>query len=191
MKKISAIFAVLHISIAINSVSAADRLLAGQILQNDARITSPNGQFNLIMQTDGSLVLYRSDGSVRYRMEKYGSHAVMQSDGNFVQYAGARAIWHTNTWDRSVYPCPWECYLRISDYGDLLIEWEDPNHSTGGGNWNIGADPEYIAVSAGRRYPVIPVTLPSAPPTIVPNISFVPNKRLCNNQLPECDVDRW
>lgn len=191
MNKTAASLAAFHIFLTTTSVSAADRLLAGQILQNDARITSPNGQFNLIMQTDGSLVLYRSDGSVRYRMEKYGTHAVMQSDGNFVQYAGSRAIWHTNTWDRSIYACPWECFLRISDNGDLAIEWGNSSHSMGGLNWNIGIDPEYAAVSAGQRYPVVPVALPGAPPVITPNVSYPPNKNLCSNQVPGCGQDRW
>lgn len=50
------------------------------------------------MQSDGTLVMDRSDGSVRYAMAGGGNIAVMQNDGNFVEYDSAwRPLWRTGT----------------------------------------------------------------------------------------------
>lgn len=147
--------------IMISNVYSKDRLLQGESLSNDQYISSPNGKYRLIMQTDGSLVMYRSDGSVRYRMEKYGTFAIMQHDNNFVEYRGTTALWNTGTSNVS---CPYACYLQIHDNGDLGIEWMSPSGNMGGGWWGIGPDP-VPAPSPG--YPLT-VLAPSGPPPSYP-----------------------
>ncbi|MBD2770162.1 hypothetical protein IC235_19925 [Hymenobacter sp. BT664] len=64
---------------------AGERLTANQFLQ------SANGQYRLIMQGDGNLVIYRlADFSARWSSRTAGNpgaFCTMQSDGNFVVYA--------------------------------------------------------------------------------------------------------
>jgi hypothetical protein len=71
-----------------NSVAAGASLSVGQ------SITSTNGEFALILQNDGNLVLYATGGSVSWvalwntgTAGKQVWRAVMQNDGNFVLYA--------------------------------------------------------------------------------------------------------
>lgn len=144
--------------------SAKDKLLANETLSNNTFISSVNGLYKLIMQQDGSLVMYRHDGSIRYRMAKYGTHAIMQSDGNFVEYNGTTPLWATNT----SCPCPWPYFLKIYNNGDLAIEWTSPSGNMGGGAWAIGPDPAPTASKTGVRdlYP------PGSPPTSIPNFSM-------------------
>jgi hypothetical protein len=88
------------------------------------------GKYKLIMQTDGSLVMYRSDGSVRFRMAKYGWIATMQPDGNFIEYSGGMSpIWSTNTAGNP------GSSLAIQDDGNLVVYTP-----TGVPVWNIGGD---------------------------------------------------
>lgn len=104
-------------------------LSANSTLQNGQYIQSLQGKYKLIMQTDGSLVMYRSDGSIRYSMKKYGWIAVMQADGNFVEYNGAMSpIWATNTAGNP------NSILAIQDDGNLVV------YSPSGPIWSIGAE---------------------------------------------------
>jgi hypothetical protein len=79
-------------------------------------MTSCDGRFQLHMQADGDLVLFR--GSTR--MWESGTHtalmAVMQDDGNFVLYDDAgRAAWTSNT---SHHP---GSHLALQDDGNLVV----------------------------------------------------------------------
>ena len=81
-------------------------LTGGQVLSSGACLVSPDKDYELVMQTDGNLVLYyqsqadplwdsATDGNP-------GAYAVLQTDGNFVVYAkaggnGASALWATTT----------------------------------------------------------------------------------------------
>lgn len=70
------------------------------ILYAGQSIWSADGRFQLIMQTDGNLVLYGPDGYMWATGTNGGSDRwmVMQSDGNLVVYNGAnQALWHTGT----------------------------------------------------------------------------------------------
>lgn len=82
-------------------------------------ITSSDGRFNLTMQTDGNLVLYRnSDGYPLWNTGTYGSGASVayfQSDGNFVLYNFTGPVWYTNT---SNFPC---ARLAVQSDGNLVI----------------------------------------------------------------------
>jgi hypothetical protein len=95
-------------------------LMPNQRLDLNERLTSRNRQFELVMQTDGNLVLYRvvnqhpiwSTGTTGQDI----SHAVMQTDGNFVLYTfGGPPAWSTNTANRQY------SWLKLLDTGGLAI----------------------------------------------------------------------
>lgn len=76
-------------------LKAGDELHAGQGL------VSANGEFSLIMQTDGNLVMYNNWGRAEWDSGTEGHDGVilaMQGDGNLVLYApGGVAIWDAGT----------------------------------------------------------------------------------------------
>lgn len=101
-----------------------DRLMPGQQLNVDQRLISGNGRVVLIMQADGNLVLYREDDGVPlWASNTWGTpatHAVMQTDGNFVVYDDAgKPYWATGTWGQ---PGNW---LVLQNDGNLVLY----NHS--------------------------------------------------------------
>jgi hypothetical protein len=59
----------------------------------------PNGNYAARISSDGSFVIYRSDGSTRFKTTAGGNFAVMQADGNFVLYQdlGNGPLWNTVT----------------------------------------------------------------------------------------------
>jgi hypothetical protein len=83
----------------------ADRLLPNQVLAPNQSITSLNGRYYLIYQTDGNLVLYKRypNGSQKALWAsgtngKGGNRCIMQGDGNLVIYNPAnKALWSSNT----------------------------------------------------------------------------------------------
>lgn len=110
---------------------AANYLGANQVLQRGEYLESlPLGNYRLPMQSDGSLVMYRKDGTIRYRMAKHGQFAIMQSNGDFVEYSPfAQELWNTGT------NVP-NSIVAIQDDGNLVIY--SPN---GTPLWHIGAEP--------------------------------------------------
>ena len=94
------------------AVTATITLLLGQ------SIWSADGRFQLIMQTDGNLVLYGPDGYMWQSATQGGPdrRMVMQGDGNLVVYNGAnQALWHTNTDGNP------GAYLSLQNDGNLVI----------------------------------------------------------------------
>ncbi|RYY09194.1 MAG: hypothetical protein EOO36_22650, partial [Cytophagaceae bacterium] len=83
----------------------ADRLVTNQALAPNQRITSLNGRYYFVYQTDGNLVLYKSypNGSQKALWAsgtngKPGTTCIMQADGNLVIYNAAhKALWSSNT----------------------------------------------------------------------------------------------
>jgi hypothetical protein len=76
-------------------------LPAGTSLQANQSLSSPNGQYQLLMQTDGNLVEYGPGRQVIWNAMtdgNPGAYATMQSDGNFVVYSAAgTALWNAGT----------------------------------------------------------------------------------------------
>lgn len=108
----------------------SDYLYNGQTLNKGQKIVTPSGRFQLVMQTDGNLVMYRPDGSVRYRMGN-GAYAVMQMDGNFVHYkADGNAVFNTGTNTGTAN------LLHIQEDGNLVVY--TPSYTP---LWNLGDDP--------------------------------------------------
>jgi hypothetical protein len=106
--------------------STNQELLPGQFLTE--------GNYELVMQTDGNLVLYlESQGEVLWASQTEGiggAYAVMQSDGNFVVYSTAgRALWASGT---------------NGDVGDELVLQPDGNLVVYGSNgpplWSTGTE---------------------------------------------------
>jgi hypothetical protein len=91
----------------------------GQWLAVNWWVESPNQRFYLAYQSDGNLVLYRSDGFPIWATMTNGTepgYVAMQDDGNFVIYDGWGApIWHTNTWGNP------GAYLSIHNDGNMAI----------------------------------------------------------------------
>lgn len=71
----------------------------GQSLSRGSTLRSPSGNYRLVMQNDGNLVIYNSGGSATWATgTSQGTRAAMQSDGNFVVYADSgSAVWSSTT----------------------------------------------------------------------------------------------
>jgi hypothetical protein len=87
----------------------ADRLAADERLDVNERLVSPNGEFTLLMQDDGHLVLYRGEpspdtaywgtGTFGLPSAERPTTALMQTDAHFVLYdAEGRPRWGSGTW---------------------------------------------------------------------------------------------
>lgn len=126
----------------------SDILQPNQWLNINDALTSNNGQYQLILQPDGDLVLYRlgypsglwSSGT------KDAIRAIMQSDGNFVLYDhSGKPLWATGTSGANA------SFLILQDNGNLVIyrpniqEWESgtgscivsPNKSPSLDDWRV------------------------------------------------------
>jgi pseudomonalisin len=83
------------------------------------QIDSPNGQYELIMQSDGNLVEYGPGNQVIWDSGTYGhpgAEAIMQTDGNLVVYsATGQALWDSGTYGHP------GSYLVLIDTGTLAI----------------------------------------------------------------------
>lgn len=79
----------------------------------------PAGEYKLIFQADGNLVVYDKDMKATWNSGTHNTgatRAVMQSDGNFVIYDGAgKAVWHTSTYGHP------GAYAQIQENGAFVI----------------------------------------------------------------------
>lgn len=95
-----------------------DRLGPNEQLGLDEVMTSLDGRFTLIMQSDGNLVLYRNGVGPLWASHTVGTgaiQAVMQSDGNLVLYtANNSPVWASNTVGGS-------SILLLQNDGNLVI----------------------------------------------------------------------
>jgi hypothetical protein len=97
--------------------SSVGVLADGSVLTANEGITSPNGEFSLVMQGDGNLVEY--DGATAAwssGSNTAGSVVEMQTDGNLVIYSGSTYKWQSGT---SGNP---GAYLVLGDDGVLTID---------------------------------------------------------------------
>jgi len=100
-------------------------------LFEEERVSSPNGLYVLVMQSDGNLVLYESKcvgdpkcavwDSKTYR-EQGQYYMAMQEDGNLVIYKGRPpAKTPLSIWSSQTYGATGNYFLSIQDDGDLVI----------------------------------------------------------------------
>jgi len=109
--------------------SGNDARLPGQFLARGQRITSPNGQFVLLMQSDGNVVLLKGTQPLwNSNTQGRGTKAIQQTDGNFVVYQNTAPIFQTGTAGRP------GAVLRLQNDANLVVV--DPR--TGAVFWNSG-----------------------------------------------------
>ena len=136
-------------------MTSEQQLLPGQALH------SPDRRYRLAYQSDGHLVVYRSDNVPVWWSGTAGTSpgaARMQGDGNFVVYNASQvALWHTHTYGNP------GAYLSMQNNGSFVIRradgtrlWGSPvpaneiDDGGGGGTPGGGAD----TLTAGMRlYP--------------------------------------
>ncbi|MHB8907783.1 MAG: lectin [Syntrophales bacterium] len=101
-------------------VCAADRLNPGELLKAEDQITSANGQYRLIMQRDGNLVLY--DDARRQLLWETNTQGqrvdrvIMQRDGNLVLYLhSGQPVWASNTAGKP------GSFLLVQNDGNMVI----------------------------------------------------------------------
>ncbi len=103
----------------------------GRRLDPGVRIDSPGGQFGLVMELDGNLVLYTAGNRALWASGTRGAEgasAVMRPDGDFVIYSkSGRAVWTTRT---ARHPGAW---LAVQANGDVVI------YDSRGAVWSTGS----------------------------------------------------
>lgn len=110
----------------------SDHLFEGEKLSKGESITSLNGQYELVLQQDGNLVLYKHIGNAIQALwasntaGKAANVCVMQSDGNLVVYGYPNPLWNSHT---DGHP---GAFLVVQDDGNLVIyQYEKPIWYTG------------------------------------------------------------
>jgi pimeloyl-ACP methyl ester carboxylesterase len=130
-------------------LSGGSRLAPGQ------EIWSPDRRYRLAFQTDGNLVIYRSDGPPVWWTGTHGMSpgaAVMQPDGNFVIYnAAGEPRWHTSTFGNP------GAYLSLQNNGAVVL-----NTANGARLWGSPVPPYEVTPPGGGTSTPSPNTLTSA-----------------------------
>ncbi|BAP56889.1 D-mannose binding lectin family protein [Thioploca ingrica] len=118
MKKVLTLSLLLLLFSVTNTVLAVDTLRPGEWLVKGQSLSSNNGYYSFIMQSDGNLVLYVGSRPL-WSSGTYGQQvtgAVMQTDGNLVIYSPQwRALWNSGTWGNS------GSYLVLQNDGNAVI----------------------------------------------------------------------
>jgi len=112
-------------------------IVAGQELcSTNQAISASNGQYELIMQSDGSLVIYSASGGAIWSSGTGGHptdspYAIMQTDGNFVIYKSSGGVLYaSNTVQDELHDgqsLSAGQFLRSPSYADQLIMQSDGN----------------------------------------------------------------
>ena len=115
-------------------VLARSRLNRGQWLDKGQQLTSNNGNYRLIMQNDGNLVIYNTKNLIwehpiwATNTVDRGNRFIMQRDGNAVLYDSSnRPLWASGTHGTSA------VYIVMQDDGNLVIydHRDDPRWASG------------------------------------------------------------
>ena len=134
--------------------AASSTMMPGESLSPGESISSPSGQYQLILQHDGNLVLYDTDGPVALwdsrTVGRSDRTLIMQPDGNLVLYelpvTPFDALWHSRTYD-------WPgAFLTVRDDGTMTI-----GRSDGRVLWTAGASTPDVGL-AGTKHVVYGVS---------------------------------
>ncbi len=110
------------------TIYASDLLRAGESLKRGDYLTSLNGQYRLILQRDGNLVLYGPREQALWSSNTQGmpiEKCIMQGDGNLVLYlSNGQPVWSSNT---PRYP---GAFLALQSDGNLVIFSPQPVWAT-------------------------------------------------------------
>ena len=90
-------------------------------LQSGSALISPSGEYNLIYQEDGNLVLYGKNKKVIWASNSDNTgkpgKAIMQDDGNFVVYnEEGKAVWASDTDKNGP-----NCIVQLNDNGEFEV----------------------------------------------------------------------
>jgi hypothetical protein len=111
------------------TASPCGRLGANEALGPNESVTSCDGRFSLVHQSDGNVVLYQ-EGVARWSSRTAGkasSTLVMQGDGNLVLYGPwLNALWSSRT------PGAANAFLAVQDDGNVVL------YSNGQPRWSTG-----------------------------------------------------
>src|SRR6202020_771621 len=109
---------------------ACGELTANVSLTGNQALASCNGDYTLIMQGDGNLVLYEGSAAL-WASNTVGSgadKAIMQGDGNFVLYTSAGTpVWASDTAGNT------GAYLTVQNDGNVVIY-----SASGAALWSTG-----------------------------------------------------
>jgi GH25 family lysozyme M1 (1,4-beta-N-acetylmuramidase) len=117
---------------AVTAPTGCGALTAGNGLTKGKSITSCDGRFSLIMQSDGNLVQYSNGIAMFATMTvNHGEVAVMQGDGNLVVYdSGGCPVWASKTDGHN------GSSFALQDDGNLVI-YDTGSHAL----WSSGSGP--------------------------------------------------
>ena len=130
--------------------AASSTMMPGESLSPGESISSPSGQYQLILQHDGNLVLYDTSGPTPLwdsrTVGRSDRTLIMQPDGNLVLYelpvTPFDALWHSRTYD-------WPgAFLTVRDDGTMTI-----GHTDGRVLWTVGASTPDVGL-AGTKHVV-------------------------------------
>lgn len=105
-------------------------------------LTSPDGRYRLIVQSDGNLVEYGDRGQVLFASGTAGhpgAFLALQADGNLVMYSGPVPLWFTST------AAPAGSLLALQDDANLVL------YSPDGAVWSNGAVDDTVWSGSGLR----------------------------------------
>ncbi|MFT3839921.1 MAG: GH25 family lysozyme [Myxococcaceae bacterium] len=117
---------------AVAAPTGCGAIQSGTGLAKGSSITSCDGRFSLVMQSDGNLVQYSNGIAMWATMtQQHGEVTVMQGDGNLVVYdAGGCAIWASKTDGHN------GASFAMQDDGNLVI-YDTGSHAL----WSSGSGP--------------------------------------------------
>jgi LasA protease len=108
------------------------------------QLTSPSGQYSLVMQQDGNLVLYSERFSPTRALWSSGTfnnpgvYVAMQGDGNLVVYGtSGRALWNSGTFNHP------GAHLALQDDGNLVVYGPDNTPLWNAGTNNLLSNPSF------------------------------------------------
>lgn len=111
-------------NIQLSNPSSPDKLFPGEELKLGRALTSSDGKYSFVLQTDGNLVVYKTGSNALWSSKTNGKNvfaAQLQTDGNFVIYdTNTKPVWKTDTANKAV------SYLIVQPDGNVVIY--DQNH---------------------------------------------------------------
>jgi hypothetical protein len=112
------------------TAGSCGELTANVSLTANQSLASCNGDYSLIMQSDGNLVLYQG-GTALWASNTVGSgadEAILQGDGNFVLYTSSGTpVWASNTAGNT------GAYLNVQNDGNVVVY-----SASGAALWSTG-----------------------------------------------------
>jgi hypothetical protein len=144
----------------------------GDLLEPNQVLISPSHNFELVMQSDGNLVVEDNEGNAlweTYTNTYPGAYATLGSDGDLAVISNGTEVWNLGSAGQ-----PGD-HLDMQDDGNLVLYPAGDNSSTGGALWssdtagaavesgNLFQTPQYGSASACPS--PASVSAPATPPT--------------------------